>query len=152
MDQIGDGGLETVDRCVFRQDADHEWPLTAQNSAHLRETLTKAGHLLPLPSEPPLLSRRLRSPKVPSVRFLILSSAVIKCARVKQLKIGTPSTNLNNRIALYTGNTYFLGPDLKFSGILRPFSDYAEQISIVVLYRFDPTIPGRIADVQVVAH
>ena len=76
----------------------------------------------------------------------------IKCARIKPLKSGAPPTTLNNRIALYTGNTYFLWPALKFSGILRPFAEYAEQISIVVLYRFDANIPERIADVQVVAH
>jgi Restriction endonuclease EcoRV len=166
---------------VFREDADHDWPLTAQSSADLRETLTNTGHLLPLPSEPAALANVM---EIELRRHLCEAAATlpraeiaegtersfpdlefsgeafggghravdIKCARIKQLKAGTPSTNLNNRIALYTGNTYFLWPDLKFSGILRPFSDYAEQISIVVLYRFDPTIPERIADVQVVAH
>lgn len=36
----------------------------------------------------------------------------IKCARRNKSGRG-----LNNRIALYTGNTYFLWPQLKFSGM-----------------------------------
>jgi hypothetical protein len=76
----------------------------------------------------------------------------IKCARRKLSSSGRPPTMLNNRIALYTGNTYFLWPQLKFGGILRPFEDYEELISIVVIYTFDPSQPQRIADVEVVAH
>ncbi|WP_423922970.1 type II restriction endonuclease [Candidatus Poriferisodalis sp.] len=76
----------------------------------------------------------------------------IKCARRKLSTRGTPTGNLNNRIALYTGNTYFLWPQLKFSGILRPFDEYEELISVVVLYTFDATRPERITDVEVTAH
>jgi len=76
----------------------------------------------------------------------------IKCARRKVSKSGKVGDGLNNRIALYTGNTYFLWPQLNFSGILRPFGDYEELISIVVIYTFAPDRPERITDVQVVAH
>jgi len=76
----------------------------------------------------------------------------IKCARRKVGKAGKLSGNLNNRIALYTGNTYFLWPKLKFSGILRPFGDYRELISIVVIYTFASDRPERITNVEVVAH
>ena len=71
----------------------------------------------------------------------------IKCARRK-----APGRVLNNRIALYTGNTYFLWPQLKFSGILRPFGEYLELISVVVIYTFNPDVPERITDVEVAAH
>ena len=71
----------------------------------------------------------------------------IKCARRGRTRV-----SLNNRIALYTGNTYFLWPQLKFSGIARPFGEYHEHVSIVVIYTFDASIPERITDVQVVAH
>jgi len=65
---------------------------------------------------------------------------------------GTPNGNLNNRIALYTGNTFFLWPQLKFSGILRPFGEYQELISIVVVYTFTPDRHERIADIEIIIH
>lgn len=76
----------------------------------------------------------------------------IKCARRKVSKSGRTPTTLNNRIALYTGNTYFLWPQLKFGGIIRPFEQYEELISIVVIYTFEPDLPQRITEVDVVAH
>ncbi len=41
---------------VFREDAEHGWPITAESASQLRETLTKSGHLLPLPTEPAALA------------------------------------------------------------------------------------------------
>lgn len=160
---------------VFREDALHDWPLSANSAPDLRHQLTETGHLLPLPSEPAalanvmeielrrhLLEAALLTPgalaaegterSYPDLEFSGplfgggFRAVDIKCARRK-----TPG-RLNNRIALYTGNTYFLWPQLKFSGILRPFGEYQELISIVVIYTFEPSRPERIADVQVVAH
>jgi len=165
---------------VFKEDAEHDWPIVADSASELRETLTRAGHLLPLPSEPAALAnvmeielRRHLCEAAAGVNGVSILEGTersfpdlefggeafgggvhavdIKCARIKPLK-GKEPTSLNNRIALYTGNTYFLWPELKFSGILRPFADYEEQLSIVVLYRFDPALPERITDVRVVAH
>jgi len=76
----------------------------------------------------------------------------IKCARRKVTKSGTLNGNLNNRFTLYTGNTYFLWSKLKFSGILRPFGDYQELISMVVIYTFAPDRQERITDIQIVVH
>ncbi len=161
---------------VFREEAPHEWPLSAASPFDLREQLTDAGHLLPLPSEPAALANvmeiELRQHLLhaaagrPDVEVIegtersypdleIHGSAFgdgpravdIKCAR--RNKTGT---SLNNRIALYTGNTYFLWPQLKFSGILRPFGEYHEHLSIVVVYTFKKDLPERIADVEVLVH
>lgn len=161
---------------VFREDALHDWPLSAGNAPELRQRLTEAGHLLPLPSEPAALANvmeiELRKHLLEAALLTAGAEAAegtersfpdlefsgpafggghravdIKCAR--RNKTGS---SLNNRIALYTGNTYFLWPQLKFSGILRPFGQYEELISIVVIYTFMPALPERIADVQVVAH
>lgn len=161
---------------VFREDALHDWPLTADSSAELRSRLTETGHLLPLPSEPAalanvmeielrkhLLEAALLTPNAVAVEGTERSypdlefsgrafgdgvhAVDIKCARRK-----APGRSLNNRIALYTGNTYFLWPQLKFAGILRPFGRYDELISIVVIYTFEPALPERITDVQVVVH
>ncbi len=161
---------------VFREDALHDWPMSASSAPDLRQKLTAAGHLLPLPSEPAALANvmeiELRQHLLEAValtndaeanegtersypdleffgdRFGGGPRAVdIKCARRK------PSgSSLNNRIALYTGNTYYLWPQLKFSGIARPFGEYEEHTSIVVIYTFEPSLPERIADVHVVSH
>lgn len=161
---------------VFREHSDHDWPLVASSSPELRRKLTAAGHLLPLPSEPAALANVMEI----ELRQHLLHAAAerqhaeviegtersfpdleihgdafgggaravdIKCARRNKSGKG-----LNNRIALYTGNTYFLWPQLKFSGILRPFGDYQEHVSIVVVYTFEKELPERIADVQVLVH
>ena len=53
---------------------------------------------------------------------------------------------------MYTGNTYFLWPQLKFSGILRPFSEYRELLSMVAIYDFLPDRPERIGNLQTLVH
>jgi hypothetical protein len=161
---------------VFRENALHEWPLIAGSPAELRQRLTDTGHLLPLPIESAALANvmeiELRQHLVEAAALTPGAEVIagtqrsfpdlefygpafgqgfravdIKCARR-----GRTGVSLNNRIALYTGNTYFLWPQLKFSGILRPFGEYEELISIVVIHTFDPSLPERVTDVQVVAH
>lgn len=161
---------------VFRANALHDWPISAESPADLRSKLIQMGHLLPLPTEPAALANVM---EIELRQHLVEAAALtpgaevtpgtersfpdlefhgpafgqgyravdIKCARR-----GATGMSLKNRIALYTGNTYFLWPQLKFSGILRPFGEYAELVSIVVIYTYDPSIPERIADVEVVAH
>lgn len=161
---------------VFREDSIHDWPLTASSAPELREKLTANGHLLPLPSEPAALANVM---EIELRQHLVEAAALtdgveieegtersypdlevfgelfgggpravdIKCARRRPT-----GTALRTRIALYTGNTYFLWPQLKFSGIARPFGDYQEQISIVVVYSFEPSLPERITDVEVIVH
>ena len=162
---------------VFRQRGlNEDWPVHAEHAPGLREALTQRGHLLPLPTEPASLANlieiELRSHlkaaasatdgahirigtqrSYPDLEFDGpaygggVKAVDIKCARRR--KTGTA---LQNRIALYTGNTYFLWPQLKFSGILRPFGDYDELLSVVAIYDFRPDIPERIANLQLVAH
>lgn len=166
---------------VFREDAPHDWPITASSAEELRVQLTTHGHLLPLPSEPAALANvmeiELRQHLYEAVAEVPDASVTegtersypdlefsggafgggfravdIKCARRKVPKSGAAAKFLNNRIALYTGNTYFLWPQLKFTGIMRPFEQYEEFISIVVIYTFEPDLPERITDVEVVVH
>lgn len=166
---------------VFREQAPHDWPLTAHSSEDLRVQLTRHGHLLPLPSEPAALANVMEielrqhlgeaigelpgamvvegsERSYPDLEFSgdVFGGGIravdIKCARRKVPASGKAPTTLNNRIALYTGNTYFLWPQLKFSGIMRPFANYKELISIVVIYTFEPDLPERITDVEVVVH
>ena len=166
---------------VFRERAPHVWPLIAGSAEELRQELAEKGHLLPLPSEPAALANvmeiELREHLTRSLEPIAdaevsegtersfpdlefsgmwfgggIRAVDIKCARRKISKAGDATGSLNNRIALYTGNTYFLWPTLKFSGILRPFGEYEELLSIVVVYTFVRERPERIMDVDVVVH
>ena len=162
---------------VFQESGrDERWPLNAGDPAELRMTLTDRGHLLPLPTEPAALANLLEielrthlegavmrtegadmrvgtQRSFPDLEFSGpafgggVRAADIKCARRRKSGMA-----LQSRIALYTGNTYFLWPQLKFSGILRPFDEYAELLSIVAIYDFRPDLPERIANLEVIAH
>jgi hypothetical protein len=160
---------------IFQEQADHDWPLSAASPAELRHRLTETGHLLPLPTEPAALAnvmeielREHLTEAAEKVEGLDVRSGTersypdlefsgpalgdgywavdIKCARRKS------PTRLNNAVALYTGNTWFLWPQLKFGGVLRPFGDYNDHIAELVLYEFDPSLPERIKDVVVIVH
>ena len=161
---------------VFREEAPHEWPITAESPHDLRTQLTDSGHLLPLPSEPAALANVMEielrqhlldaaglSPGVEVIEGtersypdLEISGTAfgdgVRAVDIKCARRNKSATGLNNRIALYTGNTYLLWPQLNFSGILRPFGDYVEHLSIVVIYTFEKNLPERIADVQVLVH
>ena len=152
------------------------WPVHAENAGELRKTLTDRGHLLPLPTEPAALANLLEieirthleeatlgtdgaeirvgtQRSFPDLEFSGpafgdgVRAADIKCARRRKSRKA-----LQSRIALYTGNTYFLWPQLNFSGILRPFGEYEELLSIVAIYDFRPDLPERITNLQVIAH
>ncbi|MXY10921.1 MAG: restriction endonuclease [Acidimicrobiaceae bacterium] len=162
---------------VFQMSGRNEsWPLHADSPAGLRKTLTDRGHLLPLPTEPAALANLLEielrthleaaalrtdgaemrigtQRSFPDLEFSGpafgngVRAADIKCARRRK-----SGKALQSRIALYTGNTYFLWPQLKFSGILRPFSEYEELLSIVAVYDFRPDLPERITNLEVITH
>ena len=61
-------------------------------------------------------------------------------------------TNLNNGSPYTPATRTSCGRNSSSRESCARSADYEEQLSIVVLYRFDPTVPERIADVQVVAH
>ncbi|WP_419847267.1 type II restriction endonuclease [Candidatus Poriferisocius sp.] len=174
-DQVN--GWEQSALGIFRlRSGQEQWPVQAAGPEDLKEQLLQRGHLLPLPTEPAALANlieiELREHLVtaaagtPGVEIrlgtersypdLELSGPAfgdrcyavdIKCAR--RAKSGT---SLQNRIALYTGNTYFLWPTLNFSGILRPFDDYAEHFAVVAIYNFLKSRPERISDLQMIVH
>ena len=162
---------------LFRErGASEQWPLQANGPADLKARLLERGHLLPLPTEPAALANvveiELREHLVaaagasPGIAIRLgtersypdielagptfgdrIHAADIKCAR--RSKSGT---SLQSSIALYTGNTYFLWPQLKFSGILRPYDDYSSHLVIVVVYDFHADRPERISNLQLLAH
>lgn len=57
-----------------------------------------------------------------------------------------------SRVTLYTGNTYFRYPQLKWPGTFRPFQDYESHLDLIVLYTFSPGALSRIEDPELVVH
>ena len=171
-----DGWEQSTVGLFSRRGANEQWPLSADGPTDLEERLLERGHLLPLPTEPAalanLLEIELREHLVaaaeaePGVTIGLgtqrsypdieitgpafgdrYHAADIKCARRSR-----SGKSVQSSIALYTGNTYFLWPQLKFSGILRPYDDYASHLAIVVVYNFHPDRSERISNLQLIAH
>jgi len=174
-DQVN--GWEQSALGIFRlRSGQEQWPIQAAGPKQLKEQLFHRGHLLPLPTEPAALANLIEI----ELREYLMSAAAntseveirlgtersypdlelsgsafgdgcyavdIKCAR--RAKSGK---RLQSRIALYTGNTYFLWPTLKFSGILRPFDDYAGHLAVIAVYDFHKDRPERISDLQMIVH
>jgi Restriction endonuclease EcoRV len=57
-----------------------------------------------------------------------------------------------SRITLYTGNSYFRYPRLRFAGTFRPFQDYASHLDIVGIYTFNPDSPARVEELELLVH
>lgn len=171
------GGWEQSAVGVFQQSGRNErWPVHASGAGELREALTDRGHLLPLPAEPAALANLIEIDLTTHLESAIRRTdgaemrvgtqrsfpdlefsgpafgAGVRAADIKCARRGESRRALQSRITLYTGNTYFLWPQLKFSGILRPFSDYEELLSIIAVYDFRPDLPERITNLEVIAH
>lgn len=73
----------------------------------------------------------------------------IKAARRKLLK-RSPPRETQSRITLYTGNTYFAWPDLRWPGMFRPFADYESHLDVLVIYTLEPDAMERATDIEVV--
>ncbi len=158
---------------VFRKHgASPSWPLTAEDADELEAKLAAGGHFTPLPKEPAALANVL---EVSLVDFLlgeadrargvtaergtergypdleISGSAFggghhavdIKVARRNKSRRATQS-----RITLYTGNTYFRFPQLRWPGTFRPFDEYESHVDLIGIYTLDEQLPGRITDLE----
>lgn len=140
-----------------------KFPLMAKNEEELQTKLQAGGHFLALPKEPAALANVLevslsefllqelaQMPDVAAQRgtergypdieitgkaFGNVPHAIdIKAARRKVGVTGVLSANTQSRITLYTGNTYFRYPQLKWPGTFRPFQDYGSHLSLIAIY------------------
>lgn len=165
-------------RGVYRAVGDHDWPLHAEDGSDLLRQLDEGGHLLPLPSESAALANILEVSlvdylllrldelsgasgvrgsergypdlEIAGSAFGDLFHAVdIKAARRKPIKRGM-SKNTNSRITLYTGNTYFRYPTLRWPGSPRPFSDYASHLDVLAIYTLDLNSAARVVDLELI--
>jgi hypothetical protein len=73
----------------------------------------------------------------------------VKVARRARMARGTP-TRTNSRITLYTGNTYFKHPDLKWPATFRPFNEYSGHLDVVLLYTLDTNTRGRATELELI--
>jgi hypothetical protein len=162
---------------VFRKNGTSpEWPLTAHNADDLEFKLAAAGHFVPLPKESAALANIL---EVSLVDFLLEELNRVPRSEARRgtergypdLEISGPrfggghhaldvkvarrnktGTNTQSRITLYTGNTYFRYPSLRWPGTFRPFDDYESHLDLIVIYTLDEDLPGRVRDLELLVH
>ncbi|KRQ01365.1 restriction endonuclease [Bradyrhizobium pachyrhizi] len=166
--------LEPV--AIYRPGTAPQFPLTADNETELQAKLETGGHFLPLPKEPAALANIL---EVAIVDFLVREIAATDKATITRgtergypdieiggdafgggfhaidVKVARRGKSLNqteSRITLYTGNTYFRYPQLKWPGTFRPFQDYASHLDVIVIYTLNESSHGRIDDLEVIVH
>jgi len=156
----------------------HDWPyeLRAADAAQLEDQLAVGGHLIPLPREPAALANVL---EVSLVDFLLKAAdAEHGLDRARGTERGYPDIEFSgtalddehwavdvkvarrastkdrlrteSRITLYTGNTFFRFPDLKWPGTFRPFADYAGHLDVIVIYTLEADSRRRVADLKII--
>jgi restriction endonuclease EcoRV len=160
-------------RAIFQRSDQGDYPFTVVDSAHLEAELEVREHFLPLPTEPASLANVV---EVSLVRFLVDELGQDARLKVKKgtergypdlevtaddqvfavdIKVARRSKSLKqtqSRITLYTGNTYFRYPQLKWPQTFRPFQDYQCHIDIIVIYTLNRESLHRIEDVEVLVH
>lgn len=159
-----------------RQSPSSSWPLTAHDPAELESKLAAGGHFVPLPKESAALANVL---EVSLVDFLTDRAAGVDHGNVvRGTERGYPDLELSgpafggghhaldvkvarrnksgratqSRITLYTGNTYFRYPSVKWPGSFRPFEDYESHLDLIAVYTLDESIPARVRDLELVVH
>jgi hypothetical protein len=161
---------------VYVADGDHVWPLLAQSSGDLTEQLEAGGHLVSLPKESAALANVI---EVALVEFLLDRLDEVDGAEgrrgqersypdleisgeafgggyhavdVKMARLAKSGKQTQSRCTLYTGNTYFKWPSIRWPGMFRPFDDYTSHLDIVGLYRLDLGFRGRVRDLELLVH
>ncbi|OLF17089.1 restriction endonuclease [Actinophytocola xanthii] len=172
-------GYEFDIKGVFRRAGSHEWPVVAHTAEALETSLAEGGHLLPLPKEPAALANVLEVSIVDFVLAAVAEedgaegqrgtergypdieisgskfgggfhAVDVKVARRKINKNGAPSGQTQSRITLYTGNTYFRYPTLKWPGTFRPFNEYKSHLDIIGIYTLDEQSAARVVDLELI--
>ncbi|MGJ4972888.1 type II restriction endonuclease [Bradyrhizobium sp. HKCCYLRH1073] len=166
--------LEPV--AIYRPGMAQDFPLKADNEEELQAKLEKGGHFLPLPKEPAALANIV---EVALVDFLVRAIEATDDATITRgtergypdveiggaafgggfhavdVKVARRAKSLNlteSRITLYTGNTYFRYPQLKWPGTFRPFQEYASHLDVIAIYTLNESRHGRIDDLEIIVH
>jgi hypothetical protein len=171
------GDYEREPLAIYRAGKRTTFPLKAQSEKDLQEKLEKGGHFLPLPKEPPAALANVL--EVSIVDFLLERLGAMKDASgargtergypdieiagprfgnaphaldIKVARRAASGKQTQSRITLYTGNTYFRYPQLKWPGTFRPFRDYASHLDLLAIYTLNDTSLARIDDLELIVH
>ena len=161
---------------VYVSDGDHEWPLAASDSDDLTAQLEAGGHLVSLPKESAalanvievalvdfLMERVEALPEAAAVRGQERSYPDLEISGqafgggfhavdIKMARLGKSGRQTQSRCTLYTGNTYFKWPSIRWPGMYRPFDDYASHLDIIGVYRLDLSYRGRVRGLELFVH
>jgi hypothetical protein len=161
-------------RALYRRQGEHEWPLHARDEADLERQLARGGHFLPLPKEPAALANIVevsvvdyvlhRADEVPgleAVRGTERGYPDIEFSRdtldtpfyavdVKVARRHRSGNRTQSRITLYTGNTYFRYPQLRWPGTFRPFQDYATHVDVLCIYSLSAMGRERVENLELI--
>jgi hypothetical protein len=161
---------------VYVQDGDHGWPFVAADGASLTAQLEAGGHLAPLPKESAALANVI---EVALVDFLLgrladlsgvegrrgderaypdleVSGAAFgggfHAVDIKMARLNKSGRQTQSRCTLYTGNTYFKWPQIRWPGMFRSFNEYDSHLDILGIYRLDVDYRGRVRDLELLVH
>lgn len=161
---------------VYVEQGDHDWPLIATGPEDLTAKLDAAGHLVSLPKESAALANVIevalvdflldRLDEVPgatgrrgeerSYPDLEISGeafgGTFHAVDVKMARLRKSGSQTQSRCTLYTGNTYFRWPSIRWPGMLRPFDNYVSHLDIIGVYRLDVGYRGRVRDLELIVH
>lgn len=159
---------------VYRHEGSHEWPLEASDPDDLQRQLEDGDHFLPLPREPAALANVL---EVSVVDFVLEHAGKTKgvgarrgtergypdievsgerfggghhAVDVKVARRARGGARTQSRITLYTGNTYFRFPQLRWPATFRPFRDYASHLDLIAIYTLNPASMARVEDLELI--
>jgi hypothetical protein len=159
---------------LYRTRGDHAWPLTAHDENELELKLEDGAHFLPLPKEPAALANILEVSVVDYLLERVEGALGLQVARgtergypdleftgsaldsnfhavdVKVARRARGGRRTQSRITLYTGNTFFRYPQLRWPGSFRPFDDYEQHLTLVCLYDLEPTRHSRVSSLELI--
>jgi hypothetical protein len=161
---------------VYVANGDHDWPLVAADAADLTAQLDGGGHLVSLPKESAALANVI---EVALVDFILERVAALPDAEarrgeersypdleisgevfgggfhavdIKLARLKKSGRQTQSRCTLYTGNTYFKWPTIRWPGMFRSFDDYAGHVDIIGVYRLDVSYRGRVRELELFVH
>jgi hypothetical protein len=161
---------------VYVAGGDHAWPLVGTAPDDLTAQLEAGGHLVSLPKESAALANVI---EVALVDFLLQRIEALPggearrgeersypdlevsgpafgggyhAVDIKMARLAKSGRRTQSRCTLYTGNTYFKWPTIRWPGMFRPFDDYRTHLDIVGVYRLDLGYRGRVRDLELFVH